>query len=108
MALEKYERSLSLSTLYRIGKTNTLLGFIGPQGLPNLSIEDGTVDVYGSNSATQPATLADMRVSVDTTGVYGVVPFGVVPKWIAIVQNSGTTNEVVSYGIDVQNFGAIA
>lgn len=107
MGLERRQRLLSLGTLYQTGIMEDDI-VIGEQRYPNLFINSGTVDVYGSNSATQPTSLSSMVLNDENTGVSGIVKFEIVPKWIAIVQNTGTTTELVSYGINASAMGAIS
>lgn len=96
-----FETTLALSRLYRTGAA-------GSKAKARLFINSGTVSVYGSDSATQPASLAAMTLNTENTGVSGIVKFDVVPKYIAIVQESGTTTELVSYGLNAVNLAAIS
>lgn len=96
-----FEETLSLGTLYKVGP-------IGPQGQTRLFVNSGTVNVYGSDSLTQPTAISEMTLNAENENVSGVLSFGVIPKWLAITQNSGTTTELVSYGVAVVGLGAIS
>lgn len=98
---EPFETTLLLGRLYRTGPAGT-------QRNARLFINSGTVSVYGSDSATQPTALSQMTLNTENTGVSGIKEFGLVPKYIAIVQASGTTTELVSYGINAVNLAAIS
>jgi hypothetical protein len=99
MTLENYQTALSLGNLYKISIGYTSHG--GDQKEPNLWINSGTIDLYTSNSATQPTSLADMTLATDDTNVSADKGITRVIKYIAIVQNTGTTTEIISSGIDV-------
>ena len=105
MALKSYQTALALDTLYEVRKAKISAD---EQRGPNLWINSGTVDVYGSNSATQPGALANMTLSTENTEVSGLVQFTAIPRYIAIVQNTGTTTELVASGVDVVSRGAIS
>lgn len=107
MTLLTGQNTLTLSTLYEARSAVT--GEIMESQLePNIFINSGSVDIYGSNSATQPANLAAMVLTTGNTNVAGVEAFGVIPRWIAVVQNTGTTTELVASGVRVTGRGAIA
>lgn len=107
MPLEKYQESLSLGRLYRAGRILNL-EYLHPQGLPNIGIDSGTINVYGSQSPTQPASISAMTLNAENSGVSGINSFQVVPKWIAFTQASGTTTEIISFGIEVSDEGSIS
>lgn len=102
-----YKTALAVGTLYRVGRIRGEKN-VGPQGVPNLWINSGTVSVYGSNSVTTPTALSQMTLNAENTGVSGVVEFNLVPTFIAITQASGTTTELIAYGLVVESLGAIS
>lgn len=105
------QETLSLGTLYLCSATH--LGQPSEvdyrwQGNRSIWINSGTVNIYVSNSATQPTALSSMTLSTDDTGVSGIGALDVIPRWIAIVQASGTSTEIVLTGVDVESKGAIS
>lgn len=107
MALLDGQKTLALNTLYEI---QTLIGIsnIESQLQANLSVNSGSIDVYGTNSATQPTTLAEMTVEDVDTNISGVTAFSVLPRYIAFVQNTGSTTELIATGLRITNRGAIS
>jgi len=108
MPLNPMQRSLSLGRLYRASIINRGNENQGESIVPYAYFKGGAVNVYGSGSPVQPTTLSEMTLNAAETGITGVQPFGTVPQWIAIVQNSGTTSEITTYGVEVQDIGAIS
>ena len=104
MALRNYQTAISLGTLYEI-KLSDKSG-LGEGLAPRISVKGGTVSVYFSDSATQPATLSDMNLDKALTKSDF---FNAVPVYMAVVQDGGTVSEVILSSIQiVQNLGAIA
>jgi hypothetical protein len=107
MALKNYQQAISLDTLYECRLKGGVSG--SEQLKPNLYTDAGTVDVYGSNSATQPTALADMVLNTENTAVAaGITSFSIIPRWIAIVQNTDTTNELMLTGVEATEMGSIS
>ena len=105
MALLGGQQAASLDTLYQCEQVTS--GLFGQKN-SNIFINSGTVDVYHSNSATQPTALSDMVLSTDDTAIGGATEFNIVPKYIAIVQNTGTTTEIVLSSVKITSLGAIS
>jgi len=105
MALENYQTELTLGHLYEVkGK----VAFSGSEQLsPSIYINSGTLDVYSSNSATQPTAKTEMALNLGDTGISGLNRFQVIPKYIYIEQNAGTSTEIIVSGISVTDRGAI-
>lgn len=103
MALKDYQETVQLGRLYEV--------LYRPRGTeqiqPNLSVDTGTVDVHGVNSGTQPTSMADLTLNTENQNVGGIVPFAVVPRYILVTQNTGTTTELVISGLDIIDHGAI-
>lgn len=78
------------------------------QGKRNIWIDSGSIDIYSSNSKTQPTQLSDMTLNTEDTNVTGIMALDIIPRWIYIDQNTGTSTEIVSTGIDVESKGAFA
>ena len=75
------------------------------QLLPSIEVVGGTVNVYGSHKLDKPASLAEMSLDADNPDVSGIVPFQVVPKYLAF---TGTATRVTINGMKVEDMGAIA
>lgn len=75
------------------------------QLLPSIEVVGGTVDVYGSHLLDAPTALSQMSVDADNPGVSGIVPFQVVPKYIAF---TGTATRITVNGMKVEDRGVIA
>ena len=104
MALRNYQTAISLGTLYEI-KLSAASG-LGEGLAPRISVKGGTVSVYFSDSATQPATLAEM--SLDKALAKSEF-FNAIPVYMAVVQDGGTVSEVILSSIQIiENLGAIA
>ena len=107
MALEDYQTTLEASRLYEIKKLAPPNGN-GERLNPSIWVND-TSSIYGSNSATQPAALANMTLEEANTDQLGHLVFGsavsTIPRYIAI---TGSATEIVASGIEVEDLGAIS
>lgn len=100
MALKEYQTFLELNKLYEVKERG---GVSGTEQLkPNIYIKGGSVDIYGSNSATEPTGFADMGLTSNDTNVSAVKGLDVLPRYIAIQENTATVSEIVVSGIDVE------
>lgn len=110
MALEEFQKELELDTLYEV-KLAPIRG-LRAQITPSLWINSGAVDVYASNSATEPAALSNMTLNEADTEVSGIATIDLqgntLPKYIAVTQNSGTSTEVIASGLSIKDLGAIS
>ena len=104
-----FKTDLELNKLYKIGIKGGISG-IRTQLTPSIFTNGtgSTIDIYVSNSNTQPATLADMYLDADLTAVNGSLEFAVIPTYIAFVQNAGVVSDLVGACISVKDLGAIA
>lgn len=57
---------------------------------------DGTVDVYGSDSATIPTTFAEMDCPEANEGVTGILMLGITPRYLAFKSNTGTPEIILT------------
>lgn len=110
MALKEYQQTLALNKLYEaklapIRESNEQLA-------PSIWINSGTVDIYKSQSATEPADLANMTLNTADAAVAGVVSFDLqgstIPRYIAIDQDTGTSAEIIATGLSIVDLGAIS
>lgn len=103
MALRPNQQALSLLKLYEISQDNKYAGQTA-----RIFINSGTVDIYGSDSATEPISLATMTLNSVNTAVSGIDEFSQsLPRYIAIKQNGGTTTEIVVTFLNAVDKGAI-
>jgi hypothetical protein len=106
MALKEYQSVVMLGRLYEANLRGGVSG--SEQITPSLWINSGSIDVYSSNSAAQPTLLSQMTLNTDDTGVQGISSFFVIPRWLAVVQNAGTSTEIVAAGLEIKNLAAIS
>ena len=93
MSSEK--KFLAVDTIYRL--RNIVADFA--IGNPNLiSVGGGTFDVYCSNSNTKPTGVSEMNVLL--SGVSQFL-FNAYPEWMLLTNASGTLDEIVLAGLDV-------
>lgn len=111
MAIEKYQVLLELNKLYRVIRKPSFDG-TNKQNAPSIWFNSGKCDIYVSQSATQPANLSSMTLNTSETSVFGLKTISVtqntIPKYISIVQNSGTTTEIVASGLQIEDLGSIS
>lgn len=106
MTLKTFQKQLSLDTLYKV---NLDYHAAADQVQPNIFINSGTINIYAYNGATEPDYLNDMVLQSTSTNLSGLIPFSVIPTYIAITQNTGTSSEIISSGLEivtVKNIGA--
>lgn len=102
-----YKEILATGRLYEVEKRGGVDG-TSEQLAPSFWVNSGSVDVYVSNSETTPSSLADMTLDADATAVCGLRQFAVIPTYLALVQNSGLSDDCVVSGLDVVDLGAIS
>lgn len=108
MSSRDYQETIQLNTLYEVVIKPVISG-VSEQGAVSLFINSGSVDVYGSNSSLTPTSLSQMVLPSVNTDVSGIESFFIVPNYIAITQNSGTTTDLSLSGIKiVRDLGAIS
>ena len=105
MVLRPYQSSMQLGRLYEVKQ---YYRDASEQLQANIWIDDGTVDVRGSNSASQPTASSQMTLNTENTNVVGNLIFGMLPRYLYISQNSGTTSEIVISGVEIVDLGAIS
>lgn len=106
MALEGNQRALSLNTLYKVDSMGDFS--IERDISASLWIDSGSVDLYGSDSATAPTSISEMTLNTLDTNLDGKISIVALPNYIAIVQNTGTTTEITLSGIEARSEGAIS
>ena len=106
MAVERRKQTLLLNHLYKVIEDPSVPG-INYMQQPHLFINSGTVDVYGSNSESVPANFAAMTLNDENTAVKGIIGFYVIPTYIAITQNTGSTTELTVRGTNFIDMGVL-
>lgn len=101
MSITKYQETPVVGTLYETTINNSAAAL---QGAVNVFANAATT-IYGSNSATQPTALSQMFADTDNAGFTGIMPFTVLPRWIAF---TGTATELKMLGVRLSNKGAIS
>lgn len=107
MTLLDGQNIVQLNTLYEV-RSKVGISNIDAQLGANLAVNSGSVDVYGSNSPTQPTALSEMTLEDLDTNISGITEFALLPRYIAFVQNTGTTTELVTTGLNVVERGSIS
>lgn len=103
--LKYYQTEIQLSTLYKV----QLSRFSVSNDVKSIFVNSGSVNIYAYDGATKPTALTDMVLSNTATNIAGETPLELVPTYIAVIQNSGTSTEIVLNGIDVlADLGAIS
>lgn len=105
MALQPNQTAIELNKLYKVifKGENQVDGEINP----NIFINTGSVNIYAYNGTTQPEFLNDMVLATNSTNISGITLFNVLPTYIALTQNNGTSTEIVLTGITVIDLGTI-
>lgn len=104
MVLKSYQKQINLDTLYEVSLNGAAAS---DQLKQNIYVNSGAVDIYTSNSATAPTYLNDMVLDATSSNLSGIVPFLVIPNYIAIVQKSGTSAEIILSGLETKSLGSI-
>jgi len=109
MASEKGKVLITMGRLYKVSIDNTS-PYIQAYGKPKLSIQGGTVDIYGVTlpDGSQPAALANMTLESKNSNKGGEQGFGTVPEYIAVVENTVTVTSILATGLILDNLGAIS
>ena len=104
--LAEGQSAVTLLTLYECTIATGISSIKAHNGI-HASIHGGTADIYGITSATQPTALSEMDLNAENTGVSGIIPFGIVPKYIAVKENTPTPVVVFS-GINLKAVGTVS
>jgi len=103
--MENYKEVLELDKLYEVAKRG---GSSASEQLePSFWLDQGSVDVYVSNSLTQPTSRSQMTLDTDDVNISGIRQFGVIPTYIFVTQNTGSPTEIVVAGLEVEDLGVI-
>lgn len=105
MTLQRFEKTLSLNKLYRVSASATTAS---DEFNPSIWINSGSIDIYCSDSATQPTALSQMTLNASDTAIIGKNIIECLGTYMALKQNTGTSTEIIISGIEAQNLGAIS
>jgi len=99
------KQQLQIGRLYELSIPNPFLN-LGVYK-PYIYINSGSIDIYGSDSNTQPLSLLNMASVASSTDIAGFSDFNIIPRYIAISQNIGSSTEIFISGISCKDLGAI-
>ena len=106
MAYDGNQQVIELGKLYRVDALSQ--PDIQRDLTASIWVNSGSVDIHGSDSETQPATLDDMTLNAEDTGVEGKTVISTLTNYIAVKQNAGETTEIVLSGIYARLIGDIS
>ena len=94
--MKNYQTTISLATLYESSRS----GFNSSEQLAqNIEVVGGTVNIYGSQ--TEPVS-APTGMYKTRDGFVGIDNFAVIPNYLYIEQNTGTTTSIIVSGVEVK------
>lgn len=99
-------QEIQLNHLYSVALP---LSYNSQQGAfkPYIYINSGTVDVYGSGGLSQPTSLSELTLEDENTAVDGFDIFDLIPTYILVKQNTGTSTEIVVSGLRLNDLGEL-
>lgn len=101
------QRTIEVGKLYRVVSLGD--AYIEQNINYSIWVNTGAVDVYGSDSGTQPTALADMTLASEDTAVAGKKLITALPAYLALAQNGATApTEIVLTGVEITDLGGIA
>lgn len=93
--MKPYQKTIELATVYKTARSANNGGT--EQIQPNIEVVGGTVDIYGSQ--TEPVS-APTGMYKTRDGFVGIDTFDVIPSYIYIAQNTGTTTSIILSGVE--------
>lgn len=105
MALQRYEKLLEINTLY---KTSASAKTANDKFAPSIWVNSGAINIYVSDSATKPTSLTEMTLSTSDSNISGKNIIQCLGTYMALIQNSGTSTEIIISGVDIESLGAIS
>lgn len=92
MALKSYQSTVALNTLFQ----TTLINGLGESLKPRITSIGGLVTIYGSENEPVGLTLANIATKMALVGDdVAIKAFESFPNYIAVIQKSGTSTELV-------------
>lgn len=107
MALRPDQQALELNKLYSITIPIEYSSKLDTHSA-NIWIDDGTVDIYVSNSAIKPTSITAMTLSNNAVSGLELLDNPPYPTYTAFKQDSGTTSEIVLSMAKAIDLGAIS
>lgn len=106
MALREYQENVALNRLYEVRVKG---GIYGSEMIsPSMFVDGGSVNLYSFDGDTQPATLADMQLSLGDIDISGKRRFSTLSVYFALTENQAGVSNVVFTGVDAKDLGAIS
>ena len=86
------QQTLQLDTLYKIKMG---VGSVGSNNrYPRMWVSNDSIDIYVSDSATQPTTTNEPEMTLSYEDASGDNNLEFYPRYIALRQNTGVTSEI--------------
>lgn len=105
--IQTNQRIIEIGKLYKV--TSLGQAFIEQNINASIWVDTGAVDVYGSDSGTEPTALLDMTLASEDTAVTGKKLITALPAYLALAQNGATApTEIVLTGVNAVEIGDIA
>ena len=100
MALKSYQSAVALNTLFQ----TTLINGLGESLKPRITSVGGLVKIYGSENEPVGLTLANIATKMALVGDDVIIKaFESFPNYIAVIQKSGTSTELVISCIQIDS-----
>lgn len=104
MALKSYQSTVALNTLFQ----TTLINGLGESLKPRITSVGGLVTIYGSENEPVGLTLANIATKMALVGDDVIIKaFESFPNYIAVIQKSGTSTELVISCIQIDSVQTI-
>lgn len=104
MALKSYQSTVALNTLFQ----TTLINGLGESLKTRISSIGGLVTIYGSENEPVGLTLANIATKMALVGDDVIIKaFESFPNYIAVIQKSGTSTELVISCIQIDSIQTI-
>ena len=104
MALKSYQSTVALNTLFQ----TTLINGLGESLKPRITSVGGLVTIYGSENEPVGLTLANIATKMALVGDdVTIKAFESFPNYIAVIQKSGTSIELVISCIQIDSVQTI-
>lgn len=104
MALKSYQSTVALNTLFQ----TTLINGLGESLKPRITSIGGLVTIYGSENEPVGLTLANIATKMALVGDDVIIKaFESFPNYIAVIQKSGTSTELVISCIEIDSIQTI-
>lgn len=104
--IQTNQRIIEVGKLYKVSSLGN--AYIEQNINVSIWVNTGAVDIYGSDSDTQPAALSSMTLAAEDTAVSGKRIIKALPAYLSLTQNGATApTEIVLTGVNVVEIGDI-